>query len=173
MFLGDVPDARERVILTLVGPEDKSTMKRVRALGLEGIVVSVGQTNYQESLRYIHSANVCLLVEADIPEGIFLPSKLVDYISARKPVLALSPRVGEIADLVPGGGITRVDAGDAPGIRDAIRVLYEDFRKGTLALRSPSDAQVEQFSPELVGKRFLETVRELVAVKKESKLQRS
>ena len=114
-----------------------------------------------------------MLVEADIPEGIFLPSKLVDYISARKPVLALSPRVGEIADLVPGGGITRVDAGDAPGIRDAIRVLYEDFRKGTLALRSPSDAQVDQFRPELVAKRFLETVRELIAVKQESKLQRA
>jgi hypothetical protein len=114
-----------------------------------------------------------VLVEADIAEGIFLPSKLVDYISAQKPVLALSPRIGEIADLVPGGGKTRVDSADAPGIRGAIGGLYEDFRKGTLALRNPSGAQVDHFRPELVANRFLETVRELTAEKKESKLQRA
>jgi hypothetical protein len=173
MFLEDFPEARGNVLFTLVGPEDKSTTERIRELGLPGIVVSVGRTDYEESLRHVQSASVCVLVEADIAEGIFLPSKLVDYISAQKPVLALSPRIGEIADLVPGGGITRVDAADAPGIRDAIRGLHQDFRKGTLALRSPSGAQVDQFRPELVANQFLQTVRELIAEKKESKLQRA
>ena len=173
MFLEDFPEVRGKVVLTLVGPEDESTTERIRELGLQRVVVSVGRTDYEESLKHVQSASVCVLVEADIAEGIFLPSKLVDYISAQKPVLALSPRIGEIADLVPGGGITRVDSADAPGIRDALRGLYEDFRKGTLAQRNPSGAQVDHFRPELVANRFLKTVRELITEKKESKLQRA
>ena len=129
----------------------------------------MGRTDYEASLKYIQSATACLLVEAEMAEGIFLPSKLVDYISARKPILALSPRVGVVADLVPGGGITRVDAGDARGIRDAIRGLYVDFRNGILDQRSPAGLQVDQFRPELVAKRFLDLLRELIVARKEGK----
>jgi Glycosyl transferase 4-like domain len=173
LFLNECEVARNLTKVTLVGPEDPGTQAHVRQLGLEGTVASVGPTDYEESLKYIRSSTACLLVEGDMAEGIFLPSKLVDYITAQKPILALSPRIGVVADLVSGGGIIRVDPGDACAIRDAIRGLYEDFRKGTLPLRSPSDAQVDQFRPELVANRFLGALRELIAVKKESKLQRA
>ena len=173
LFLNECEDARHLTSLTLVGPEDLATQAHVRRLGLDGTVVSVGRIDYEDSLKYIESASVCVLVEADMPEGIFLPSKLADYISARKPILALSPRVGVVADLEPGGGITRVDPGDACGVRDAIRGLYIDFRRGTLARRSPSGFQVDQFRPEVVANRFLKTLRELVAAKKEGKPQRA
>jgi hypothetical protein len=81
--------------------------------------------------------------------------------------------VGVIADLVPGGGITRVDARDVRGIRDAIHGLYVDFSRGTLPQRSPSGLQVDQFSPELIAKRFLELLRELILAKKQRKLERA
>ena len=173
LFLNGCVEARNQLRLTLVGAEDPVTQARVHQLGLEGIVEPVGLIDYQDSLKYIQSATACLLVEGGMSEGIFLPSKLVDYISARKPILALSPRVGVVADLASGGGITRVDAGDAHGIRDAIRGLYEDFRSGTLALRSPSGAQVDQFRSDLVANRFLGALRQLITEKKESKLQRA
>jgi glycosyltransferase involved in cell wall biosynthesis len=173
LFLNECVDARDHTRLTLVGPEDEATQGHVRRLGLEGTVVSVGRTDYEVSLKYIQSATACLLVEAEMSEGIFLPSKLVDYISARKPILALSPRVGVVADLVPGGGIIRVDAGDARGIRDAIRDLYVDFSNGTLDQRGPAGLQVDQFRPELVAKTFLDLLRELILAKKEGKQRRA
>ena len=173
LFLNEFEVARNLTKVTLVGPEDPETQAHIRRLGLEGTVESVGLTDYEESLKYIQSATACLLVEGNMAEGIFLPSKAIDYISARKPILALSPAVGVIADLASRGGIIRVDPGDACAIRDAIRGLYEDFRKGTLALRSPTSAQVDQFRPEVVANSFLEAVRELIAAKKESKLQRA
>jgi glycosyltransferase involved in cell wall biosynthesis len=172
-FLDNCIEAKDHTRLTLVGPEDATTQDHIRRLGLEGTVLSVGRTDYERSLQYIQSAIACLLVEAEMAEGIFLPSKLVDYISAQKPVLALSPRVGVIADLVPGGGITRVDPGDVCGIRDAIRGLYTDFRKGALGQRSPAGQQVDQFRPELVAKRFLDILGELILAKKEGKKPRA
>lgn len=173
LFLNECGEARNFTRLTLVGPEDRATQAHTHRLGLEATVVCVGRTDYEESLRYIQSASACLLVEAEMPEGIFLPSKLVDYISARKPILALSPRVGVVADLASGGGIIRVDPGDACAIRDAIRGLYMDFRNGTLGQRSPSGLQVDQFQPELIANRFLGFLHELVVAKKEGKLRRA
>jgi glycosyltransferase involved in cell wall biosynthesis len=173
LFLNDCIEAKDHTRVTLVGPEDQMTQEHIRHLGLEGTVVSVGRNDYEASLKYIRSASACLLIEAEMAEGIFLPSKLVDYISAGKPILALSPRVGVVADLVSGGGIARVDPADACAIRDAIRGLYMDFRKGTLAQRSPSSLQVDQFRPELIANRFLELLREIVVAKKEGKLRRA
>jgi glycosyltransferase involved in cell wall biosynthesis len=173
LFLNDCIEATDHVRLILVGPEDQATQAHIRRLGLQGTVESVGPIDYEESLEYIQSATACLLVEAEMTEGIFLPSKLVDYVSARKPILALSPREGVVADLVSGGGITRVDARDARGIRDAIDGLYVDFRNGKIPQRSPNGLQVDQFRPERVANRFLEIIRELVVAKKKHKLQRA
>ena len=157
LFLNECEVARNLTKVTLVGPEDPGTQAHIRQLGLEGTVVSVGLTDYEESLKYIQSATACLLVEGDMAEGIFLPSKAVDYISARKPILALSPAVGVVADLASGGGIIRVDPGDACAIRDAIRALYDGLpRKDTWRSEVPADLQVDQFRPELVANRFLE-----------------
>ena len=173
LFLSDCEDARDLTRLSLVGPEDAATQALIRQLGLEGTVATVGRTDYEESLKYIQSATACLLVEAEMAEGIFLPSKIVDYISARKPILALSPREGVISDLVSGGGITRLDAGDVRGIRDAIRGLYMDFRNGTLAQRCPRGPQVDQFRPEVVAKNFLDLLPEIVLANKGGKLHRT
>jgi hypothetical protein len=169
LFLTESQKAKEITRFTLVGPEDESTLRQIRHLDLEGIVTSVGRADYEQSLSYIQSATFCVLVEAEMAEGIFLPSKVIDYISARKPILALSPRVGVVADLASGGGITRVDAGDALSIRDAIHGFYKDFKQGTLCRRSPSDAQVDQFRPELVARSFLDHLLPIVRARKDAK----
>lgn len=162
MFLDCTPNAKGIIKLSLVGPEDTVTQTHVYDLGLQDVVKSVGQTNYVESLRFIQCADVCVLVEADMPEGIFLPSKFVDYIFSEKPVLALSPANGVVADMVSGGGIIRLSADDAVGIRDALISFSNDLCNGTLDQRAPRGFQVEQFRPESIAKRFLDSVDELI-----------
>ena len=107
------PAARSRTRLLFVGPEDVETSRQVELRGLSGQVGCTGLVSYEESLRHIGEAALCVLVEADFREGVFLPSKLCDYIAARKPVLALSPEVGTVADLAAEGGIRRVGPKDS------------------------------------------------------------
>jgi glycosyltransferase involved in cell wall biosynthesis len=155
LFLQDFPEACEKTKLTFVGPPDKTTESLVSALQLESIVHSVGRVTYEESLLYVQAATACVLVEAEMSEGIFLPSKLVDYLSARKPVLALSPGVGVVNDMAKSGGILRVEVGDVEAVRRAIGSLYLDFRSGTVSRRAPSQEQVNQFNPEFLARKFL------------------
>jgi hypothetical protein len=122
----------------------------------------VGRVSYEESLRFIGKASVCVLVEGQFQEGIFLPSKLVDYLAAFKPVLALSPRNGTVADFPAGCGIFRADPDDAEGVAAHIGFLYERFRLGDLGTLEPPESLVKQFEPQLIARRFLNIAEEVI-----------
>jgi len=153
-FLDATPDAAAHTTLTLVGPEDPSISADVAAMGLGHTVVCTGRRSFEDSLRHIAAADVCVLVEEDMPEGIYLPSKLADYVAADRHVLALSPKLGTVADLTPDTGLTRVDVHDDGAIARAIGALYTSASTGRLDARRPSQELRRMFSPEDVTTRF-------------------
>lgn len=160
-FLNHYPEARPLTRLILVGNEDHVTLQWATELKLDGVVVCTGRVSYEESLEYIASGTVCLLVEGKMPEGIYLPSKLADYMASKKPVIALSPGVGTIADFAELRGISRVDVDDAEGIEKAITLHYEYFRRGTMDQLQPENELVERFSGRIVARRFRELLKEM------------
>jgi glycosyltransferase involved in cell wall biosynthesis len=164
-FIESSADAASQATLVLVGPEDKDTQEFVRELGLEGNVQNVGRVNYETSLNHIFSASVCILVEASMDEGIFFPSKLADYIVCGKPVLALSPRSGTVADLASRDELIRIDH-DSEAVRRAISTLYAAFKRGTLSSRQPSDQLQAQLQGHNVAKKFLAACQALTSKKR-------
>ena len=173
LFFQDFPEATAVTRLVFVGPSDGAMESLASELHLTANVSSVGRVSYEQSLQFIRGATVCVLVEAEMQEGIFLPSKLVDYLSARKPVLALSPKVGVVNDMAERFGILRVDTGDVEAVRRTIGSLYSDFRNRTLPLRGPAQEQVSQFEPKNLAAMFLAAVRSLAQSKRMRSTSRS
>lgn len=58
----------------------------------EGLITLSGSVPYDESLKLMHQADILLLIEAPITNSVFLPSKLVEYLGAEKPVLSITPK---------------------------------------------------------------------------------
>lgn len=162
LFLRKFPEARKSFRLILVGPEDKDSYAVAEELGIRSIVESTGRVNYQRSLEYIQSADVCVLVEGKLSEGIFLPSKLADYLASRKPVLALSPKVGVLSDMRVHQGIVRADTDDAHAVASALAVYYHAFKHDFLSVYAPSDELARQFAPDFVGDEFCRHVGRIV-----------
>src|SRR5579875_1406856 len=159
--------------LTLVGPEDPETANLVRMLGLQEFVHSVGPVSYEESLRWIASATVCVLVEARMDEGIFFPSKCADYIAAGKPILAFSPQTGVIADMASlGTGIVQIREGDSDGVAAALERFCLAQQKGTLEEFAPDAALRSMCSPEEVTRAFLETAGPRLSIGREKQAAR-
>jgi hypothetical protein len=154
-FLDARPDAHGVTRLRFVGATDADAEMAAREPGIAGVVQSVGRVSYAESLDEIAKAAACVVVERQSRGGIFLPAKFVDYVAAGKPVLALSPAVGTIADMLPEPGIVRCDVNDSPAIGRAIEGLYDDFRAGRLGLRAPSERLAREFTPASAAQRFL------------------
>ena len=153
-FLDHFPEAQSCTKVLLVGKEDPFTIRLAKKLNLGSFISFTDWVSYQESIDYIASASVCILVEGMMPEGIYLPSKLADYIVSRKPVLALSPEVGTIADLSHLKGITRVNVDDEKGIGNAISFFYNAFKNHKITSLSPCKELVNKFESENVTKNF-------------------
>ncbi len=95
---------------------------------------------------WMAEADVALLVEADLAEGIFFPSKLSDYLAGGRPILALSPRRGVAADLLGAGGGILAGPEDVVGIAAALEKLHDLWRAGRLAELAPRPEQAAAVS---------------------------
>lgn len=160
-FLDQRPVAKDRCRLVLVGPEDRPTLALARELNLEAYVTCTGRVSYAESLQHMAAATVCLLVEGNMPEGIYLPSKFPDYIQSRKPVIALSPSIGTIADLLPSRGVTQVPVDDPHAIETAIARHYDAFARGQVASLEPGEELLQQYDGDRIARRLRDLCADL------------
>lgn len=99
---------------------------------------------------WMQESDVFLLVEAKLKEGIFFPSKLADYLGGNRPILALSPTTGVVADFLKDNGGIVVEPDDVEGIASALEKLYNFWQKGRLAELAPTPQQIHRVSPDAV-----------------------
>jgi hypothetical protein len=140
----------------------QTVLGAVRAAAVED-VVSVDQTRpYEEMPDVLSRADVGVIVEAPVEEGIFLPSKFVEYVQAGLPILALSPPVGTISEILAkhGGGIA-VDGRSSDAVAGAIQRLYEHWKCGTLDRSFGSSRLLGLFGEETILSMYQELFRKL------------
>jgi glycosyltransferase involved in cell wall biosynthesis len=132
-------DRELRVVF--VGTPVASHRRLASALRLEKIVEFTGRRSFVESAGWVAAADVLLLIDAPAEENLFLPSKLVEYIPARKPILGLTPSCGASADLIRSLGYPVVPPDDERAIAAALEDLIATTRPHQ-AEPSPSHAVV-------------------------------
>lgn len=166
-FLSHNPEAISVTKVIFVGPFDPQIELLVEQMGLTSAVTFTGWVSYEESLKYIGSASACVLIEGEMGQGIYLPSKLADYIISEKPVLALSPAIGTVADISnEGQGIIRCGSKDEQAIEDAITELYFAFKNGNLNSFKPNAGLVHRFQPKTISLLFQQVVESATELKK-------
>lgn len=96
-----------------------------RQLNLGGEVQFRESVGYLESLELMKSADVLVIIDAPEEGDLFLPSKLIDYIGAVRPILGVTPLDGPAARLIGRcGGIVVAPqdyAGIAQGVLDMMK----------------------------------------------------
>lgn len=86
---------------------------------------------YEECMDFVKKYDLCLIVEANCEEGIFLPSKVIDYLQNEKPILTVSPSSGVLYDLYSNGVVDYFgDVNDVMSIKRAIESAYLDEVRG-------------------------------------------
>jgi hypothetical protein len=89
------PDLRGVLCLELIGLVPPEMLATEAAMSLpEGTVRAVGNVSFVESLEQMYDADILLLIEANVRQNLFLPSKLSDYIGADTPIVGLTPPGG-------------------------------------------------------------------------------
>ena len=89
------PDLLGRLCLELIGSIPEEMLQTKAALSLLGTTIfTLGSVSFVESVEKMYDADILILVEANIRQNLFLPSKLSDYIGARTPIVGLVPPGG-------------------------------------------------------------------------------
>ena len=123
------PAALDRVFFELVGVTDPNIVEACGVGGLPAGLVSVRPpVGYRESLRLMTEADGLLIIDAPADVSVFLPSKLIDYVGAGRPVLGLTPR-GAAAHLIARLGGWVVDPSDAVAGAAALRSFLDFLRR--------------------------------------------
>lgn len=91
--------------LTFLGPVDDNVKKICSDLTTNLHIDILSSVSYQDSLNIVKDQDIAVVLEADCEEGIFLPTKVTDYMQMRKKIFAISPEVGVLHDLFNEGYI--------------------------------------------------------------------
>ena len=89
--------------------------------------------SYAESFTVMKNYDVSLIIEAACEEGIFLPSKVADYLQINSSIFAVSPQTGVLRDLYENGVIGYcANVRDADDIERQLERIVMDFNNDIL-----------------------------------------
>jgi glycosyltransferase involved in cell wall biosynthesis len=136
----------DRIMVRLMGPHVEEYAADARRLGVDDVVRFESRQPARAAMEAAAAADVLLVIDApsDGPSA-FLPSKLVDYLMFRKPILALTPAQGASADLVSRVGGTIAPPGDEAAIASALSGLIECAAAGRLSVADRFDAVAAEY----------------------------
>lgn len=132
-----------------VSPIQERILRRASGYGRGKVRVRiVPAVSPADAFNFMQSADALLLIEEPSDSSIYLPSKFCDYATARRPMLAITPRKSTVRDHLSrlGGGIA-VEHGDVEGTFNAL--------KRVLAM-SENDCEklAMEFTPDEVGRQW-------------------
>lgn len=125
-FLARHPEARTRTRFVFYGTWLRFHDKLVDENGLRDVVQINSAVSYPEYLLKIKDSPILLLVVSS-GHNLFMPSKIVDYFGARRPILAFVPRDSEMRKVLVDAGMGGFSCfeNDVDGGSTAIERLWE------------------------------------------------
>ncbi|MBR5483593.1 MAG: glycosyltransferase family 4 protein [Alistipes sp.] len=125
-FKENFPDSS--ISVDILGIMEKEDVELINILKLQDDVHFLAPVTYSESLEILARYHIALIIEADCEEGIFLPTKVTDFMQYRKPIFAVSPKLGVLNDLYKEGYVNYFsDVRSVDDIYNSLVRIYNDF----------------------------------------------
>jgi hypothetical protein len=132
--------------VTFVGPHVTAFSRDASALGLDAVAHFRDRVSNEEATAIAADADALLVIDAPTQgPSPFLPSKLVDYLALRKPLLGLTPVEGASAALLTRLGCAIAPPDDVDAIASALSDLVQRSREGTLSVGPQFDRVAGEF----------------------------
>lgn len=141
----------EIVQVIFIGAPENEIHAKAQKAGVGNVVSFTLPKTYEETQHMAASSSIAAVIEAQCEEGIFFPSKFVDFVQTGRPILAISPKVGTLSDILSehGGGIA-VDCCSSEAVAGALTALYKEWQDGNIDDKYGSGKLYNLFSEDKV-----------------------
>ncbi|MDP5093315.1 MAG: glycosyltransferase family 4 protein [Polaribacter sp.] len=132
------------VQLLFVGDISSEVRNEIEKNNLIEITEIKGYVSHSEAIEYQKKAQVLLLLIPNVPKSAgILTGKLFEYLTAKRPILALGPEDGDLSEILKhtNSGIV-IDHQNEAKLSTEILNLYKQFKEGKLIVNSNN---LEQF----------------------------
>jgi glycosyltransferase involved in cell wall biosynthesis len=159
------PEILENVSFELIGSGDAEEVKALASSLPDGLMTVRPSVSYRESLDLMIDSDGLLIIDAPAETSVFLPSKLIDYIGAGRPIFGITPE-GTAAALIREVDGLVADAGDIAAVSEGLCLFIERLkagRNGQASRQQHPDAVRVRFKADRVSENFRQMLEELKA----------
>lgn len=139
----------EGIEVELVGSDESIAVQAAARALRPGLVRVRPSVSYLESLRVMRQSDVLLLVDSPADLNVFVASKLIDYLGARRPIVGITPP-GAAAEIVRAAGGWVAHPSNPDAIADALVRAFDHAR--TLRTTPEHQAADSPYSVDHVGR---------------------
>ncbi len=142
--------ALKNIQIEFVGSGTKNTIK---SYGLERNVITKSSIDYLKSLKLMKESDLLLIIDAPAKISPFLPSKLIDYIGANKPIFGITPQ-GTSQKLITEMGFLTAPPNNPKEISEKLFQMIKKMQL-TNGLSIPQKIR-DKYSIDVVGQKMLD-----------------
>lgn len=145
-----------QVRLNLVGKNMEQEVEAINSIS-PGLAGSPGQVEYTRSLEIMTQSDLLLLIDANLESSPFFPSKLADYIGARRPIMGISPENSCSTGMLKKLGMPVFDYDHLTECADYLQNLFQR----RVSLPEMCESQAERYAAGRVAEEYLELLTSL------------
>lgn len=120
---------KEEIFVSFIGRLNDEDQQLIKDPILDGVIELLEPVSYLKSLEILQQFDVALIIEAPWEEGVFLPTKVSDFMMAGKKIFTISPEHGLLHDLNKQGYISYfANVKDYSSIKTELEQIIKDSR---------------------------------------------
>ena len=153
-------DFKANLKLNFIGDISEDVKQEIINYNLLGNTNFIGYVSHKEAIAYQRKAQVLLLLIPNVAKsGGILTGKLFEYLTAKRPILAMGPETGDLSEILKNtsSGVV-VDFDNDAKLTSEIRNLYQQYKTGDLQVNSKN---IEQFHRKELTKSLSEIIKNL------------
>jgi len=113
-----------KIKIEFIGPSEFCIGKLTNGLP-EGLIEQKPSVDYMTSLKLMKEADLLLIIDAPFENSPFLPSKLVDYIGAERPIYGITPQ-GTAQRIIEEMGFLTAHPDDIEKIANHLKIMISE-----------------------------------------------
>lgn len=160
--------SRDELAINYAGPDFEELLTQLRPYSLESIAVNFGYVSREQSLGMQEESDIVLLLNwnDDNYTGV-IPGKLYEYMSARKPIVALimgnmagSESARMIDECQIGCACEQASSDDKLKLERYLRLKIEEYKQGIR--KSLSSCSIDAFEYKNISKKYLDVINRII-----------